>query len=345
VSAFQALRQDACSDDERERQEKVRAERTVHEVTCACIPLWRVLREMEKFSGAAADANAVADRFHGIGGQREVDGGDNGNGGGDKPSRGKRPALQPRPDMGVKAAKRMRNNKEDMQESAGVLGVELVRSRKTMEAVVSEDAKRTQLESKRAAAAFFNLVENKGTDGVKTFFEAMLKDMFNMGMAAINATTPKAVASGAVAGRGASPSTKTATAAGARAAAAASAAAAAGGGKEPVVASREESDATTNEAKASGLDKIGSAERVRLARGRDAMAAKSKVGQARIDKNQAAVDLTGPDVAAGSSVTAPSARGDMRSRGGGRTVRTTGAVSARTGGAVNKGVTDDEEDE
>jgi len=36
----------------------------------------------------------------------------------------------------------------------------------------------------------------------------MRKDMFNIGMAAINATAPKAVGSGAVAGRGASPSTK-----------------------------------------------------------------------------------------------------------------------------------------
>jgi len=214
-----------------------------------------------------------------------------------------------------------------------------------MEAMVSEAAKRTQLESKRPAAAFFNLAENKGTDEAKTFFEAMRKDMFNICMAPINATAPKAVASSAVAGRGASPSTKSATAAGANAAAAASAAAAAEGAKEPVVASSDDGDATTNVAEESGLDKIGSAERVRLARGRHAMAAKSKVGQARINKNQAAIDLTGPDVASGSSVTAPTARGDMRSRGAGRTVRTTGAVSARTGGAVNKEVTDDEEDE
>jgi len=345
VSSYQAVRQDACSDDERERQGKARAERTGHVLTCACTPMWRVLTEMDKFSGAAADANAVTDRFHGIGGQQDVDGGDDGNDGGDKPSRGKRPALHPRPDMGVKAAKRMRNNKEGMQESTGVLGVELVRSRKTMEAMVSEAAKRTQLESMRAAAAFFNLAENKGTDEAKTFFEAMRKDMFNIGMAVINPTAPKAVASGAVAGRGASPSTKSATAAGASAAVAASAAAAAGGGKEPVVASSDDSDATTNVTEASGQDKTGSAERERLARGRHAMAAKSKVGQARIDKNQAAITLTGPDVAAGSSVTAPTARGDMRSRGAGRTVRTTGAVSARTGGAVNKEVTDDEEDE
>ena len=339
------MRQDACSDDERERQGKARAERTGQVATCACIAMWRVLRELDKFSGAATDANAVADRFHGIGPQRDVDGGDDGNGGVDQPSRGKRPALQPRPDMGVKAAKRMRNNKKDMQESAGILGVELVRSRKTMEAMVSEASKRTQLESKRAAAAFFNLAENEGTDEAKTFFEAMRKDMFNIDMAALNATAPKAVASGAVAGRGASPSTKTATAAGASAPAAASAAAAAGGGKEPVVASSDDGDATTNVAEASGLDKIGSAERVRLARGRHAMEAKSEAGKARIDKNQAAIDLTGSEVAAGSNVTAPTARGAMRSRGAGRTVRTTGDVSAPTGGAVNKEVTDDEEDE
>jgi len=214
-----------------------------------------------------------------------------------------------------------------------------------MEAMVSKAAKRTQLASKRAAAAFFNFVENKGTDEAKTFFEAMRKDMFNIGMAAINATAPAAVASGAVAVRGASPLTKSAAAAGPSAAAAALAAAAAGGGKEPVVSFRDDSNATTNVAEASGLEKRGSAERVRPARGRHAMAAKSKVEQARIDKNRAAIDLTGPDVVGGSSVTAPTARGDMRSRGAGRTVRKKGAVSARTGGAVNKEVTDDEEDE
>jgi len=204
-----------------------------------------------------------------------------------------------------------------------------------MEAMVSEAAKRTQLEFKRAAAVLFNLAENKGTDEAKTFFEAMGKAMFNIGMPAINTTAPAAVASGAVAVRGASPSTKSATAADASAAAAASGAAATGDGKEPVVASSDDSDATNNVAEASGLDKRGSAERVRLARDRHAMAAKSKVGQARINKNQAAIDLTGPDVAAGSSFIAPIARGDMRSRGAGRTVRTTGAVSARTGGALN----------
>jgi len=112
-----------------------------------------------------------------------------------------------------------------------------------------------------------------------------------------------------------------------------------------VVASSDDSDATTNVAEASRLDKRSSAERVRLARGRHAMAAKSNVGQARLDKNQAAIDLNGPDVTAGSSVTAPTARGYMRYRGAGRTVRTTGAVSAQTGGAVNGEVTDDEEDE
>ena len=345
VSAYQAVRQDACSDDERERQGKARTERTRHVVTCACIPMWRVLKEMDKFSGAEADADAVADRLHGTGGQRDVDGGDDGNGGGGKPSRRKRLALQPRPGMGVKAAKRMRINKEDMQESAGVVGAGLVRPRKTMKAMLTEAAKRSQLESKRAAAAFFNMAENKGTDEAKTFFGAMRNEMFNVGMAAINATAPAAVASGAVAVRGASPSTKSATAAGSSAAAAASGAAAARGGKEPVVASSDDSNATTNVAEASRMDKRGSAERVRQARGRHAMQAKSKVKQARIDKTQAAIDLTRPYVAAGSSVLAPTARGNMRSRGAGHTVWKTGAVSAGTGGAVNKEITDDEGDE
>jgi len=36
---------------------------------------------------------------------------------------------------------------------------------------VSEAAKRTQLESKRAADAFFNLAENKSTNETRTFFE------------------------------------------------------------------------------------------------------------------------------------------------------------------------------
>jgi len=73
VSAYQSVRQDACSDDERERQRKAWAERTGHVMTYACILMWRELREMYKFSGTAADADAVDDRFHGTGGQRDVD--------------------------------------------------------------------------------------------------------------------------------------------------------------------------------------------------------------------------------------------------------------------------------
>jgi len=117
-----------------------------------------------------------------------------------------------------------------MQESAGVLGVELVRSRKTMEAMVSSAAKRTQLESKRAAAAIFNLAKNKDTDEARTFFDAMRKDMFNTGMSDINATAPAAVANGAVAVRGASACTMSGTAAVSSAAAAASAVASTGDG-------------------------------------------------------------------------------------------------------------------
>ena len=285
VSAYQAVRQDECSDDERQRQAKARVQRTGHVVSCACIPMWRVLEEMDTFSQAATDADAVADRFYGIGGHRDVDGGDDGNGGGDKPSSGKHPALLPRLHMGVRAAKRMPKNKEDMQESANILCVKLVRTRMKMGAMVLEAAKQTQLESKRAAAAFFSLAENKGTDNAKTFFEAMRKDMFNVGIAAIIATAPAAVVSGADAVRGALPSTKAATAAGASAAAAAWAAVAAGGGKEPVVASSDDSDATNNVAKASRPHRRGSAERVRLARGHHAMTAKSKVEQAGIYKN------------------------------------------------------------
>jgi len=111
VRAYHAVRQDACSGNKSERQGRARSKRTGHVVTCACTTVLRGLREMYKFSGAAADADAVADHCQRIGGQQDVDGADDGNGGGDKPSRGKCSALQQQPDMGVKAAKRMRNNK------------------------------------------------------------------------------------------------------------------------------------------------------------------------------------------------------------------------------------------
>ena len=345
VMAYKAVRQDACSDDERERKGKARAERTGHMVTCRRIPMCRMLREMDKFCGAVPDAATVADRFRGIGGQRDVNGGDRGSGAGDSLSRAKCSALQLRPYMGFKAAERMRNNKDDMQKSAVVDDVELLLSRKTMEKTVPEVSKRTLLESKRAVAAFFTLAENKGTDEAKTFFKAMRKPTCNVCMAAINFTAPAAVASGAVGVRGASLARKSATAVGAGVAAAASAAAAAGGGKVLVIAASDASNATTNVAEASRLDKRVCVARVRLARGRNVMAAKSQVGQARIEKNQAANDLTGPEVADRSSDRAPTARGDKRSPGAGRTNRTTGNLSAGTSGAVNQRVNDHEEDE
>jgi len=59
VSAYQFVRQDACSDDERERQRKAWAERTGHVMTYACILMWRVLREMYKFSGTVG-GSAIA---------------------------------------------------------------------------------------------------------------------------------------------------------------------------------------------------------------------------------------------------------------------------------------------
>jgi len=169
--------------------------------------------------------------------------------------------------------------------------------------------------------------------------------MINVGIAVIHSTAPAAVASGAVAVRGASPLTKSATAAGTKAAAATSAASAAGGGKEPVIASSNNSGSTIHVAEASRQDRRGSAEHVGLAHGRHAMAAKSKMGQARIEKNQAAIDLTWRDVAVESSVMAPTARGDASCRCAGRTFRTVGAMSTGTGGTANKQVIDDEQDE
>ena len=60
VLAYEAVLPDACEDDDQERQGKARAERTGDVASCGRIPMWRVLRDMDKFSGAAADADAVA---------------------------------------------------------------------------------------------------------------------------------------------------------------------------------------------------------------------------------------------------------------------------------------------
>jgi len=75
--------------------------------------MWRVLRDMDRFNGASADTDAFSERFRGIGGKRDGAAGIEGN---DKDGRGKRsisklPALQQRPDIGVNASKRMRDNK------------------------------------------------------------------------------------------------------------------------------------------------------------------------------------------------------------------------------------------
>jgi len=308
--------------------------------------MWRVLRDTDEFSGSAADADAVAQPFRGIGGQRDgaADSEGNDKSGSDKSSSGKSPALQQSPAMCIKTAKRILDHEEDMQESAGVLGVQLVRSRKKMEAMVSSAAKRTQLESKRAATAIFNLAKNKDTDQARTFFYAMRKDMFNTGMSDINATAPAAAANGAVAVRGESACSMSGTAAVSSAAAAASAVASAGDGKDAVIASSDDSDSTTNAADGLGRDKRGSVQRVRLARGRNALVTKAKAGEARIHKTQAAIDLTEPDVAAASSVTAPAARGGTRSCGAGDIARKLGAVSAGTGCAVENEVSDDEKE-
>jgi len=232
-----------------------------------------------------------------------------------------------------------------MQESAGALGVQLVRSRKKMKATVSETTKRTQLESKRAAAAFFILAENKDTDEANKFFDAERKDVFNMGMSDINATTPAAVASREVAVRGASAWAMSGTAAEASSAAAASAVAFAGGGNDADIASGDDSDSTTNMTYVFGRDKRGSVESFRTARGRRAMAEKNRAEEERMNKAQAAIDLTGPDMGVASSVTAPAPRGGTRSRSVEDIAQALGTVSARTGCAVDKDVTNDEAEE
>jgi len=134
------------------------------------------------------------------------------------------------------------------------------------------------------------------------------------------------------------------TAAPASTAATASAVAFSGGGKDAVIASSDDSNSNTNAAHGLGRDKVDSVQRLRLARGRKAMAAKAKEGQARINKTEIAIDMTGPDVAAAISVTAPAARGGTRSRGEGDDFRKLGAVSAGTDCAVDKAVSDIEEE-
>jgi len=118
VSAYQALCQDVCEEDERERQGKPRTEGIGHVVSCGCILMWPVLRDMDRFSGVAAHVDAAAERVRCTGGRRDGAAGSEGNDndGGDKRSSGKRPAQQQRPTIGVKASKRMRDNKEDVQE-------------------------------------------------------------------------------------------------------------------------------------------------------------------------------------------------------------------------------------
>jgi len=134
------------------------------------------------------------------------------------------------------------------------------------------------------------------------------------------------------------------TAAPASTAATASAVAFSGGGKDAVIASSDDSNSNTNAADGLGRDKVDSVQRVRLARGRKAMGAKAKAGQTRINKTQVAIDLTGPDAAAAISVTSPAAHGGTRSGGEGDDLRKLGAVSEGTDCAVDKAVSDIEEE-
>jgi len=164
-------------------------------------------------------------------------------------------------------------------------------------------------------------------------------------MSTINVTAPAAVASSAGAVRGASACAIFGTAAAESAAAAASDMVSAGDAKDAVIASSDDSDSTTNVVDGLGRDKKGSVHRLRLARGRNAMAAKAREEAARINITRAVIDLTGSDMAAESSVTAPAARDGSHSRGVGDIVRTFGAVSAGTGCTVDKVFGDVEEEE
>eukprot|EP00168_Porphyra_purpurea_P013379 TRINITY_DN367_c0_g1_i1.p1 TRINITY_DN367_c0_g1~~TRINITY_DN367_c0_g1_i1.p1 ORF type:complete len:409 (-),score=96.08 TRINITY_DN367_c0_g1_i1:373-1599(-) len=209
ITAYQAVRRGAVADDERERQGLPRAERAGHHVTCACIFMWRELRELDMLRGAAANADAVADRFYGIGGRDTAE-----DGGGEQPKsgRGKRVALQARPDMGVKAAKRLRMHQEQGQAGGSLLDAEIVRSRKSMEAMVAEAAKRTGLEKVRMATEFFSLPGQQGTSKAQEFMAAMSDNMFNMGMGALS--TPSATAAAARTGTDAPTGARGATAGG-----------------------------------------------------------------------------------------------------------------------------------
>lgn len=68
VSDCQAVRQDALENDGRERQGKARGERTGHVVSRACLPMRRVLRDVDNFSVEATNADAVVQRFRDVGG-------------------------------------------------------------------------------------------------------------------------------------------------------------------------------------------------------------------------------------------------------------------------------------
>eukprot|EP00168_Porphyra_purpurea_P020445 TRINITY_DN8619_c0_g1_i1.p3 TRINITY_DN8619_c0_g1~~TRINITY_DN8619_c0_g1_i1.p3 ORF type:complete len:181 (-),score=24.18 TRINITY_DN8619_c0_g1_i1:432-974(-) len=179
-----------------------------------------------------------------------------------------------------------------------------------MEIMVSEAAKRTNLENMRTAASFFLLPVQHDSPEAVAYMAATRKSLFANGMAALGLKPP--------APNAASASTKAATAEGARsvgargegalgstrwnANTAAAATAITGRSMAPTaaVADADERDGsivdeglTTDDNRADN-DAGGppnSADRVQLARGRNATAAKRKLGQAQIDKAQAAIDL------------------------------------------------------
>lgn len=128
------VRDDAAKDLELEKEGKARAQRVGHRVRCDCIQMWRVLRKMDKYSGASADASAVAVRFGGLDGEKLS--GDNGDE--DTTVRRQRSALQARPVMGSNAAKQLRHAREAPDDHAQSMVEELGRSRQTMNAMVAE---------------------------------------------------------------------------------------------------------------------------------------------------------------------------------------------------------------
>jgi len=120
TSTYAAIHADAEPDSEAAPPGEALPSHTGHNIRCECVPWWKELRMLVKYSGASANQQAVTARCASIDGQDESCDNDDP----ETPVRGKRPALQQRP-IGINAARKACNDQDFMKE-------ELVRSRETM---------------------------------------------------------------------------------------------------------------------------------------------------------------------------------------------------------------------